>query len=311
MRVLATAGHVDHGKSALVRALTGMEPDRLAEERRRGLTLDLGFVWTGLPPDGQPLAFVDVPGHERFVATMLAGVGPVPAVLFVVAADQGWQRQSQEHLEILHALGVRHAVLAVTRSDLADPAPVRADAAQRLAATSLGAAPCVEVSAVTGQGLGALRAELSRLARALPEPPADADVRLWLDRAFTVRGHGTVVTGTLAAGTLRVGDRLTAGDGTTGLRVRGLQCLNEDRDEVGAVARVAVNVHGAPDGLLTRGQVLLTPGRWLPTAVTDVRVTGTPVAGLPRQATLHLGTAAVPVTVRPLGTDTARLTLAR
>ncbi|MBQ1088645.1 SelB C-terminal domain-containing protein [Streptomyces sp. B93] len=311
MRVLATAGHVDHGKSALVRALTGMEPDRLAEERRRGLTLDLGFVWTGLPPDGEPLAFVDVPGHERFVATMLAGVGPVPAVLFVVAADQGWQRQSQEHLEILHALGVRHAVLAVTRGDLADPAPVRADAAQRLAATSLGAAPCVEVSAVTGQGLSALRAELSRLARALPVPPADADVRLWLDRAFTVRGHGTVVTGTLAAGTLRVGDRLTAGDGTTVLRVRGLQCLNEDRDEVGAVARVAVNVHGAPDGLLTRGQVLLTPGRWLPTSVTDVRVTGTPVAELPRQATLHFGTAAVPVTVRPLGTDTARLTLAR
>ncbi|MFB8776639.1 SelB domain-containing protein [Streptomyces broussonetiae] len=311
MRVLATAGHVDHGKSALVRALTGMEPDRLAEERRRGLTLDLGFVWTGLPPDGEPLAFVDVPGHERFVATMLAGVGPVPAVLFVVAADQGWQRQSQEHLEILHALGVRHAVLAVTRSDLADPAPVRADAAERLAATSLGATPCVEVSAVTGQGLTALRAELSRLARALPVPPADADVRLWLDRAFTVRGHGTVVTGTLAAGTLRVGDRLTAGDGTTGLRVRGLQCLNEARDEVCAVARVAVNVHGAPDGLLTRGQVLLTPGRWLPTSVTDVRVAGTPVAELPRQATLHLGTAAVPVTVRPLGTDTARLTLAR
>lgn len=311
MRVLATAGHVDHGKSALVRALTGREPDRLAEERRRGLTLDLGFVWTTLPADGETLAFVDVPGHERFVATMLAGAGPVPAVLFVVAADQGWQRQSQEHLEILHALGVRHAVLAVTRSDLADPAPVRADAAERLAATSLGAVPSVAVSAVTGAGLDDLRAELARLARALPEPDTGADVRLWLDRAFTVRGHGTVVTGTLAAGTLRVGDRLTAGDGTTGVRVRGLQCLGEDRDAVGAVARVAVNTHGAPDGLLTRGQVLLTPDRWLPTALTDVRVTGVPAADLPRQATLHLGTAAVPVTVRPLGTDTARLTLTR
>lgn len=170
MRVLATAGHVDHGKSALVRALTGMEPDRYEEERRRGLTLDLGFVWTRLDADaadaadapdspdapdgadsaggagnaggvgGEHLAFVDVPGHERFVATMLAGVGPVPGVLFVVAADQGWQQQSQEHLEILDALGVRHAVLAVTRGDLADPAPVRADAVERLAATS--SAPC-------------------------------------------------------------------------------------------------------------------------------------------------------------------------
>ncbi|NEB13915.1 selenocysteine-specific translation elongation factor, partial [Streptomyces coelicoflavus] len=216
MRVLATAGHVDHGKSALVRALTGMEPDRHEEERRRGLTLDLGFVWTRLDPDapggaggadGEHLAFVDVPGHERFVSTMLAGVGPVPGVLFVVAADQGWQQQSQEHLEILHALGVRHAVLAVTRGDLADPAPVRADAVERLAATSLGTVPSVAVSAVTGTGLDALRGELARLSAALPDPPADADVRLWLDRAFTVRGHGTVVTGTLGAGTLRVGDR--------------------------------------------------------------------------------------------------------
>ncbi|MYW17914.1 selenocysteine-specific translation elongation factor, partial [Streptomyces sp. SID2955] len=165
MRVLATAGHVDHGKSALVRALTGMEPDRYEEERRRGLTLDLGFVWTSLA--GERLAFVDVPGHERFVATMLAGVGPVPAVLFVVAADQGWQPQSQEHLAVLDALGVRHAVLAVTRSDLGDPEPVRADAVERLAATSLGTVASVAVSAVTGTGLDELRAALAALAAAL------------------------------------------------------------------------------------------------------------------------------------------------
>lgn len=316
MRVLATAGHVDHGKSALVRALTGMEPDRYEEERRRGLTLDLGFVWTRLDPDaehpdGEHLAFVDVPGHEKFVATMLAGVGPVPAVLFVVAADQGWQQQSQEHLAILDALGVRHAVLAVTRSDLADPEPVRADAVERMAATSLGAVPSVAVSAVTGAGLDELRARIGRSARALPVPPADADVRLWLDRAFTVRGHGTVVTGTLGAGTLRVGDRLVTGDGSAELRVRGLQAAHEERPAVSGVARVAVNVHGAVDGVLRRGQVLLTPGRWLPTTVADVRVTGEPVDELPRRATLHLGTAAVPVTVRPLGKDTARLTLDR
>ncbi|MEW2296304.1 SelB C-terminal domain-containing protein [Streptomyces sp. NPDC006743] len=311
MRVLATAGHVDHGKSALVRALTGMEPDRYEEERRRGLTLDLGFVWTRTAPDGEYLAFVDVPGHEKFVATMLAGAGPVPAVLFVVAADQGWQPQSQEHLVILDALGVRHAVLAVTRSDLADPEPVRADAVRRLAGTSLGTVPSVAVSAVTGAGLDGLRAELARLARTLPEPPADADVRLWLDRAFTVRGHGTVVTGTLGAGTLRVGDRLVASDGTTALRVRALQCLQQERTAVSGVARVAVNVHGPLDGALRRGDVLLTPDRWLLTDLADVRVGGEGTGDLPRTLRLHLGTAAVPVTVRPLGEDTARLTLSR
>lgn len=311
MRVLATAGHVDHGKSALVRALTGMEPDRYEEERRRGLTLDLGFVWTGPDADGDRLAFVDVPGHEKFVATMLAGVGPVPAVLFVVAADQGWQPQSQEHLAILDALGVRHAVLAVTRSDLADPEPVRADALRRLAATSLGDVPSVAVSAVTGAGLDDLRTELTRLARTLPEPDTTADVRLWLDRAFTVRGHGTVVTGTLGAGALNVGDRLVTGDGSTVLRVRGLQCLQRERTAVSAVARVAVNVHGAPDGALRRGDVLLSPDRWLLTEAVDVRVTGEPAADLPRRVSLHIGAAAVPVTVRPLGEDTARLTLDR
>jgi selenocysteine-specific elongation factor len=311
MRVLATAGHVDHGKSALVRALTGMEPDRFAEERRRGLTLDLGFVWTRLGADGEDLAFVDVPGHEKFVATMLAGVGPVPAVLFAVAADQGWQPQSEEHLAILDALGVRHAVLAVTRSDLADPGPALADAVDRAAATSLGAVPAVPVSSVTGAGLDELRAELRKLAVSLPVPPADADVRLWLDRAFTVRGHGTVVTGTLGSGTLRVGDRLVTGDGTTALRVRGLQSLHEDVDAVSGVARVAVNVHGTGADALRRGSVLLTPGRWLRTALVDVRIVGEPAADLPRTATLHIGTAAVPVTVRPLGEDTARLTLSR
>ncbi len=309
MRVLATAGHVDHGKSALVRALTGMEPDRYEEERRRGLTLDLGFVWTRL--GGDHLAFVDVPGHERFVPTMLAGAGPVPAVLFVVAADQGWQPQSAEHLAVLDALGVRHAVLAVTRSDLADPEPVRADAVERLAGTSLGTVPQVAVSAVTGAGLDELRAALSRLAATLPAPDPDADVRLWLDRAFTVRGHGTVVTGTLGAGTLRVGDRLVTADGSAVLRVRGLQSLHEERTAVGAVARVAVNVHGPGAGGLCRGQALLTPGRWLCTEAADVRIAGEPTAGVPRCAVLHIGTAAVPVTVRPLGRDTARLTLRR
>lgn len=309
MHVIATAGHVDHGKSALLRALTGMEPDRWAEERRRGMTLDLGFVWTRLPGAGD-LAFVDVPGHERLVGNMLAGVGPVPAVLFVVAADQGWQPQSEEHLSVLDALGVRHGVLAVTRCDLADPDATRAQALGRIAGSSLGELPSVAVSAVTGLGLDALRAALVRLAGTLPAPDPAADVRLWVDRAFTVRGHGTVVTGTLGAGTVRVGDRLRlARDGAV-LRVRGLECLKESRQEAGAVARVAVNVTGPDAGTLGRGDALLTPDRWLTTDTVDVRLRGEPARDLPRELTLHAGSAAVPVTVRPLGAHTARLRLA-
>ena len=153
MHVLATAGHVDHGKSALVRALTGIEPDRWEEEHRRGLTIDLGYAWTTLP-SGQEVAFVDVPGHQRFVGNMLAGLGPAPAVLFVVAADEGWRQQSGEHLAAVDALGIRHGLLVVTRSDLADPAATLADAGERLAASSLGACEAVAVSARTGAGHG-------------------------------------------------------------------------------------------------------------------------------------------------------------
>src|SRR4051812_17049953 len=147
MYVVATAGHVDHGKSTLVRALTGMEPDRWAEERRRGMTIDLGFAWTRLEPGGT-VAFVDVPGHERFVPNMLAGVGPVPTAMIVVAADEGWMPQSAEHLAALDALGVRHGMLVVSRADLADPGPALRRAAEKIAATSLGAVEAVAVSAV-------------------------------------------------------------------------------------------------------------------------------------------------------------------
>ena len=201
MQVIATAGHVDHGKSTLVRALTGMEPDRWAEERRRGLTIDLGFAWMTLP-SGQQVAFVDVPGHERFVPNMLAGVGAVPAVLFTVAADEGWMPQSEEHLAAVHALGMTHGLLAVTRSDLADPADARRQALARLAASSLGEVEAVAVSARTGLGLPALRDALDRLAARLAPPDPAAPVRLWVDRAFRIRGSGTVVTGTLPAGTI-------------------------------------------------------------------------------------------------------------
>lgn len=305
MHVIATAGHVDHGKSTLVRALTGMEPDRLAEERRRGLTIELGYVWTRLP-SGELLAFVDVPGHQRFIGTMLAGLGPTPAVLFVVAADEGWSRQSDEHLAAIEALQVRHGVLAVTRADLADPAPVLADARRRLAAGSLGDVTAVAVSGRTGAGLDELRTALDDLLTALPAPDTAAPVRLWLDRSFSVRGAGTVVTGTLAAGTVATGDTLELqGRPVT---VRGIQSAGAEHERVDAVARVALNLRGVPATEPGRGDVLLTPDAWWHTDTVDVRLD--PPGPQPAELVAHVGTAAVAVRVRPLDDHHARLTLA-
>ncbi|MGB6164857.1 MAG: selenocysteine-specific translation elongation factor [Pseudonocardiaceae bacterium] len=310
MHVVATAGHVDHGKSTLVRALTGMEPDRWAEERRRGMTIDLGFAWTTLST-GSTVAFVDVPGHERFVPNMLAGVGPVPAVMFVVAADEGWMPQSREHLEALHALNVRHGLLAVTRSDLMDPELAREEALEHLAGSSLGRVPAVCVSGTTGAGLDDLQAALGSLVAGLPAPDVGADIRLWVDRAFTIRGAGTVVTGTLAGGTLRVGDELELGAGGRRVGVRGMQSLGLPVESVPAVARVAVNLRGMPREAVRRGDALLTPGAWLAGCTVDVRLSTGSAIDLPRHVVLHVGTAAVSAWMRPLGVDTARLGLAQ
>jgi selenocysteine-specific elongation factor len=305
VHVIATAGHVDHGKSTLVRALTGMEPDRWAEERRRGMTIDLGFAWMTLDA-GERLAFVDVPGHERFVTNMLAGVGPVPAVMIVVAADEGWMPQSAEHLAAVDALGVRHGLLVVTRSDRADPAAALAQARAEIARTSLGDIEAIAVSGATGQGLPELRAALGALAVRLPEPGDRAPVRIWIDRAFTIKGSGTVVTGTLPAGTVRSGDELLL-EGRP-VRVRSLQTLKENVREVTGVARVAINLRGVERDDVSRGMAL-TGSDWTVTDLVDVRVEG--VDRLPREPVLHIGSAAVPVRLRPLGEDTARLTLTR
>ena len=307
MRVVATAGHVDHGKSTLVRALTGMEPDRWAEERRRGMTIDLGYAWAPLP-SGEVLGFVDVPGHQRFIGNMLAGLGPAPAVLVVVAADEGWRRQSGEHLAAVDALGLRHGLLAVTRSDLADPGPATAEALDHLAGSSLGDVEAVAVSGVTGQGVPGLQGALDRLVARLPPPDGDAPVRLWVDRAFTVRGSGTVVTGTLGAGTLRVGDELSLRG--RAVRVRGLHSLGTAYDEVRAVARVAVNLRGVERDEVERGDALLTAGAWRDAATLDVRLTTDP-RELPSELLLHVGSTAVAVRLRPLGPDTVRLALHR
>jgi len=310
VQVVATAGHVDHGKSTLIRALTGMEPDRLAEEQRRAMTIDLGFAWATLP-SGEVVAFVDVPGHERFVSNMLAGVGPAPAAMIVVAADEGWKPQSAEHLAALDALGVRYGLLVVTRSDLADPWAAAVDAHARIARTSLGAVETVVVSGVTGEGLDELRAALDRLVARMPPPDLAAPVRLWIDRAFTIRGSGTVVTGTLGAGVVHLGDELEFSGTGKPVRVRGMQSLGVAAESVSAVARVALNLRGVPREQIRRGDALVTPGRFWFTDVVDIRCHGDPVADLPSTVTLHIGSAAVPVRVRPLGVDTARLRLAR
>ena len=301
MQVIATAGHVDHGKSALVRALTGMEPDRWAEERRRGLTIDLGFAWTKLP-GGERVAFVDVPGHERFVPNMLAGLGPVPAVLFVVAADGGWMPQSAEHLAAVDAVGIRHGLLAVTRSDLADPGPAMRQALDHISRTSLGTVPAVAVSAVTGAGLPDLRDALERLVAALPVPGPAAPVRLWVDRSFSIRGSGTVVTGTLPAGTLTTGQELLLTPSLRPARIRGLESMNEPVTSAAGVARVAVNLRGVPAGFAARGMALVEAGRWTLTRLIDVRLSlRDPEVTLPPEITLHIGSARTQARIRPLG----------
>ena len=309
MQVIATAGHVDHGKSALVRALTGMEPDRWAEERRRGLTIDLGFAWMTLP-GGDHVAFVDVPGHERFVPNMLAGVGPVPAVLLVVAADGGWMPQSAEHLAAIDAVGIRHGLLAVTRCDLADPGPATRQALDFVARSSLGAVEAVAVSTVTGTGLPELRAALARLVAVLPVPDPGAPVRLWVDRSFSVRGSGTVVTGTLPAGTMTAGQELLLTPSLRPVRIRGLESLNEPVTSVTGVARVAVNLRGIPASVPARGMALIKAGRWTLTRLVDVRLSRPPEMTLPAELTLHIGSARTQVRFRLLGSSAiARLML--
>jgi selenocysteine-specific elongation factor len=307
MHVVATAGHVDHGKSTLVRALTGSDPDRLAEEHRRGLSIELGYCWTTMPDVGV-VAFVDVPGHERFVPTMLSGAGPAPAVLFVVAADDEWMPQAAEHLAALEAFGVRHGVVAVTRSDLADPTPAKERVAARLGGTGLAGAAVVAVSSKTRAGLTELREALGAMLAQLPRPDPAADVRLWVDRCFAVPGAGTVVTGTLQAGSVRAGDTLLC-DSESEVRVRGLQALGHEVPQVAGVARVALRLgRGVPDGL-SRGSALVTPGAWRNADVVDVRVTGgeTP----PERPVLHIGATFVGCHHRPLGETHARLVLDR
>lgn len=316
MYVVATAGHVDHGKSTLVRALTGMEPDRWDEERRRGLTIDLGFAWTRLP-SGRDVAFVDVPGHERFMSNMLAGLGPVGVVCFVVAADEGWMAQTSDHRDAIAALGITRGVVVLTRSDRASGGTdaLVARVRDELRETGLRDAPVISVSALSGAGMEELRGALDALLGALPEPEPQARVRLWVDRSFTITGAGTVVTGTLTAGSLAQGDRLelVGHASTIPASVRTLHSRNQAVESAGPTNRVAVNLRTAASAdAIRRGDALVSVDSWPLADTIDVRrTTGAPFGKGPGHVVLHIGTAAVPCALRPLGGDHARLTLDR
>lgn len=305
MAVVATAGHVDHGKSALVHAVTGTDPDRLPEERRRGMTIELGHVWADI--EGRRVAVVDVPGHDRLVGTTLAGLGPVAGVLLVVAADEGWRAQTEEHVAAVCALGLTDVALVVTRADLADPAAATADALARLAAHGNRPVALAAASARTGAGLAEVRAALVALADRAPVGDPDAPVRLWVDRSFTVTGAGTVVTGTLPTGSVTRGGTLVL-DGRP-VRVRGLQVHGEPVEVATGPTRLAVNLRGVPAQAAPRGSALLSASWPTATDVVDV-VLHRLSDRMPSHATLHVGTTSAPVRVRPLGSDHARLTLA-
>ena len=261
---ISTAGHVDHGKSTLVEALTGVDPDRFAEEKARGLTIDLGFGSAPLP-SGRSVSIIDVPGHERFIRNMLAGVGAVDACLFVIAANEGWMPQSEEHLRILELLGVSHGLIALTKVGLCDPdisELARLEVEERVEDTFLAGAPMVETDVVDGLGIDELRSELDDLVDRTPAAADQRRPRLWVDRAFAARGVGTVVTGTLTGGQIRVDDELELRPKGMAVRIRALQSHHSQRTKIGPGNRVAVNLSGVGHQEVARGDVLVRAGQW-------------------------------------------------
>jgi selenocysteine-specific elongation factor len=309
MHVIGTAGHVDHGKSTLVLALTGIDPDRLAEEKARQMTIDLGFAWLNL--DGQEVGVVDVPGHRDFIENMLAGVGGIDLALFVIAADEGVMPQTREHLAILDLLQVERGVVALTKIDLvSDPdwlELVELEISDVLAGTVLAGAPIVPVSARTGQGLSALR---ETLLQALRECPPAVDLgrpRLPVDRVFTLPGFGTIVTGTLAGGRLRVGDDVELQPGGLKGRIRGLQTHKTKRDVALPGSRVAVNLTGIDHTEVARGQVVAAPGTLRSSQLIDVTYRHLPDSDSPLEhneaVKLFVGSAEVSTHARVIGRD--------
>lgn len=305
--IIGTAGHIDHGKTALVKALTGVDTDRLPEEKRRGITLELGFAHLQLE-DGTVAGVVDVPGHERFVKAMAAGAGGVDLAVLVVAADEGVMPQTREHVDICRLLGVRAGVVALTKADLLAGlgeewrALVEADLATLTAGTFLEGAPVVACSAQTGEGLAGLRAALTRAAQAVPARPAEGPAFLPVDRAFSLRGFGTVVTGTLLSGSLELEEQVALLPGQPGpWRIRGLQVHGQPVARAVAGQRTAVNLAGVEVEALHRGMVLVRAGELPEVSMVDVELSLLPSAPAPlprrRKLLLHLGTAQVEATV--------------
>ncbi|MFI0526481.1 MAG: selenocysteine-specific translation elongation factor [Ilumatobacteraceae bacterium] len=310
MRVVATAGHVDHGKSSLVQALTGTNPDRFEEERRRGLTIDLGFAHT-LLGNGEGVSFIDVPGHVRFLRNMLAGVGGVDACMFVVAATEGWKPQSEEHLRILELVGLQHGFVALTKADLVDDEwreLQEMDVRDHLAGTFLAEAPIVAVSATTGEGIDAVRAALATLVATTPAAIDRGRPRLWIDRVFAAKGSGTVITGTLTGGTVRTDDQLHAGGHP--VRVRSVQSHGDRHDSIGPGNRVALNLVGVDHTDLHRGDAVVTPAQWRPTRRFDAGLTV--LASLAHVVSrrgayaAYIGSGEFPVKLRVLGSESIR-----
>ena len=308
MFVIGTAGHVDHGKSALIEALTGTHPDRLREEQERGLTIELGFAWLTLP-SGREVSIVDVPGHVRFVRHMLAGVGAIDLALFVVAADEGVMPQTREHLEILDLLEIGRGLVALTKCDLVDDGDwldlVEEEVRGLMEPTTLAASPIVRVSAVSGSGLDELQTTIDAALEGLPAPRDIGRPRLGIDRVFTMSGFGTVVTGTLLDGRLRTGDSLDAVPGGPRARIRGLQTHRREQEEAEPGTRVAVNLAGIATHDLQRGQVLAPPGSIEAVRTFDARVRVLAHRALRHnlRVALHTGSAEVQARVRVLGGD--------
>jgi selenocysteine-specific elongation factor len=318
--VIGTAGHVDHGKTALVRALTGIDTDRLEEEKRRGITIELGFAHLALkvpaegPAAGTVAGVIDVPGHERFVKAMAAGVGGVDLVVLVVAADEGVMPQTREHVDICELLGLKRGVIAVTKSDLLPDlgaewaSLLRVDLAGLVAGTFLEAAPVVEVSAKTGRGLDDLVRTLSVLAAELPKRPVAGPAYLPIDRAFTLKGFGTIVTGTLLSGSLASGQEVDLlPDGPRAVRLRSLQTHGEETAEAWAGQRTAANLTAVEAAEVKRGMVVCAAGALEATSLLDVELLNLRSSERPlraRQKLLcHLGTAVVPCTAVLLGQE--------
>jgi len=306
--VLGTAGHIDHGKTALVRALTGIDTDRLKVEKERGITTELGFAYLDL--DGRRYGVVDVPGHERFIKAMVAGAGGLDLVCLVIAADEGIMPQTREHLDICQLLGVRRGVVALTKSDLVDDEWLELVAEEirgELASTFLAEANIVPVSSRTGAGLDELRAELTRLAADLPARTAEGAFRMPLDRVFTIRGFGTVVTGTIIGGSVKAGDAVVAQPSGVSGKVRGIQVHGSEADTAQAGMRCAINLTGPGRDELARGDTLIHPDAVETSHLLDVRFRylRTSKGPLPRRSRVlvHHGTSQLMATLVLVGAD--------